>query len=176
MDWKEFFEKKQIEYKKPPTYNIYIAPEHTSATQELKNQKVEELRGDYLVTKSTVTKGLSSYQAEHIIRYEDIYYVYLVKECLIVTAALGTATAREVVWLKDIRDDYISKSYQYFKVFGIFETLYYLFSPQVSRAMLRNSRLKNFIRILLVSPFLKVLRVLQTRMVPRIFQRDGDGK
>ncbi len=164
MDWKTFFEKQLVELRKSPILNIYIAPKHTNAVLELKNQRIVEVRQDCLVTKSATAVS----DSHSFIQYEDIYYVYQSKECLIVTAAVGSPQAAEVVWLKELRDSYISKSFTYFKLINGFESIYYIFSPQISRTMLINPPLKTVIRRLFVTPFLKIIRILQSRIVHKL--------
>jgi len=166
MDWKSFFEKKLIENKTPPTFNIYLAPKDTRAVLELKNQKIKAIQEDFLVTKPSESSG------ESYIRYEDIYYVYLSRECMIVTAAVGSRFADEVIWLKSIRDTYLDRSFTYYRLISGFDAVYYIFSPRIARTMLVNRSLKKFIRVFFVIPFLQVLRALQESVVHRLLNME----
>lgn len=85
------------------------------------------------------------------------------KICLIATAAYGSPQAYEVQRLRHIRDNELSSTLMGRKLVDGFESVYYLFSPFVARAMIRNKRLKDFLRKSVVTPIVIALRLLFDR-------------
>jgi hypothetical protein len=89
--------------------------------------------------------------------------------CLIVTAAFGSESAREVVKLKETRDQYRQSSVVFSRMLDDFESVYYKVSPTISSAMWRNPGLKGLIRTTLVVPTLVFLDAVLPR-IPKLFR------
>jgi hypothetical protein len=90
--------------------------------------------------------------------------------CLIVTAAYGSDSVKQVVELKTIRSRYRKESKVFSRMLADFESIYYEISPFVSRAMLKSSGLKKLIRVTCVVPTLIFLHAI----LPRLTHLFGD--
>ena len=77
--------------------------------------------------------------------------------CFIATAAYGNVMAPEVQFLRSVRDAWTHRSPIGKGLLEGIEQMYYKFSPKIANAMIRDSRLKKFVGLLIVSPIVKLL-------------------
>ena len=82
------------------------------------------------------------------------------KKCFIATAAYGSPIADEVMFLRRLRDDRLKQSRIGSLFVQVYEWIYYQFSPRVASIMDRNRRFKNFMKIMIVQPIVRFLRVI----------------
>ena len=81
-------------------------------------------------------------------------------KCFIATAAYGSPIADEVMFLRRLRDDRLKQSRIGSLFVQVYEWIYYQFSPRVASIMDRNRRFKNFMKIMIVQPIVRFLRVI----------------
>lgn len=82
------------------------------------------------------------------------------KGCFIATAAYGSPLAPEVMFLCRIRDEHLRASPIGDYIIDIMENVYYRFSPNIVDAMKRFPWLRTTIRLVIVTPIVKFLKML----------------
>jgi len=75
--------------------------------------------------------------------------------CFIATAVYGTPCAPGVVALRDFRDTKLTTN----PLGRIFIECYYKYSPFIAKAIENNSFLKHIVRIILIAPLVKLVRI-----------------
>jgi len=79
--------------------------------------------------------------------------------CFIATAVYGSAYANEVIVLKDFRDKFLLK----YRLGKSFVQLYYWLSPPIANVISKKYYLREFTKIILTIPLIKLVRKLNIR-------------
>ncbi len=79
--------------------------------------------------------------------------------CVIVTVAYGSPLAEEVRLVQRVRDEIFASSPLGRRLLGVAEAVYYSFSPGVARAMVHHPRWRTALRVVVVAPLVRVLRI-----------------
>ncbi len=80
-------------------------------------------------------------------------------ECMIASAAYGSALAPEVQFLRDFRDQSVRSTFAGSEFMKAFNRFYYSFSPAVASAVAQNPTLSSIVR-LFIYPLLSILRTV----------------
>lgn len=92
------------------------------------------------------------------------------KSCLIATAAYGSPLAPPVSFLRGVRDMQIKRTATGRALIDAFESVYYKFSPRVSKAMYQSTPLRHTIRWLVVAPCVHSLM-----LIVKLFMKNRNG-
>jgi len=113
--------------------------------------------------------GASAMVAHTEIREANILNVKAPSQCLIATATYGSELAPEVQFLREFRDQKISKTFAGENFMLIFNTWYYSFSPSVADQIQANSMLQTGMQAILVPLLvsLKMSAVLFDTLAPQ---------
>jgi len=75
--------------------------------------------------------------------------------CFVATAVYGSPYAKEIVFLRFFRDNYLIKK----KSGELFNNIYYKISPFIARPIEKNHFLRGFVNRLILKPFMKAIRI-----------------
>ena len=75
--------------------------------------------------------------------------------CFIATAVYGSPYAKEIIYLRFFRDDYLIKN----KGGALFINIYYKISPPIAKQIEKNQFLKVFVNYLILKPFIKAIKI-----------------
>ena len=84
--------------------------------------------------------------------------VNVIQKCLVLTVAYESELAPEVLLLRQYRDKEVMKTFAGRQFMGVFNALYYSFSPDLAKALAREPQARQMVRFLL-SPLIHILRM-----------------